>query len=201
MTIVRLDVVIEFANLTDLFVAAADRIRYAYWGVIEVMTAIMCANLPAMSAFLRFVGHEQKSSPSTSVSHQYRSSSFSSSSSFPKVLRHWFNKSLRSVGVATGSGSRGSSGSHSGERSTTDFHEKKDVSDFSDVTYLSSPIKGGRSRTGTGTDKANLTTTTTTTTMAYNGRSDSELTRPKPSAGRQDGIYRTDEVEVESSLV
>ena len=208
VTIVRLDVVIRFAKLTNIFEAAAKRIEYAYWGVIEVMTVIMCANLPAMSAFLRFVGHDQKSSPSTSASTQHHSSPSSSSSSAANVLRLWFNKSLHTLRVATNSGSRRSSGSDSEERSTTiDFHEKKDASDFAEMTYMSSPVKGGR----TDTDKANVVKTTT----AYNSRSDFELpkqgmiTKAQRSAapalasarGGQDGIYRTDEVEVESSLV
>ena len=198
VTIVRLDAVIEFANIANLFEAAAERVQYAYWGVIEVMTAIMCANLPAMSAFLRFVGHDQKSSPSASTSHQF----LSSSPSFPNILRLWFNKSMRSIRMATSSGSGRdvSSDSHTEERSTTDFHEKKDPSDFTEVTYMSSSspplIRGGRAVT---TDKANVITTT----AAYNHNARSEFDLPKQGTAprNQDGIYRTDKVEVESSLV
>ena len=107
MTIVRLVNVIEFfdgsegiANL-NLYESAAKRVEYAYWAAIEIMTAIMCANLPAMSAFLRYFSYDQGSSGKTSAGETGMkrppgtSPSYSSSwSSSQALLRRWFVNSV-----------------------------------------------------------------------------------------------------------
>ena len=54
-TIVRLASVLRFIEKIKQLDLLSERIDYSYWAVLEMMTAIMCANLPALSAFYRKV--------------------------------------------------------------------------------------------------------------------------------------------------
>lgn len=49
----RLVVVTRFTNVSDQLGIIEHRINYAYWAIIEIMTVIICANLPAMPALIR----------------------------------------------------------------------------------------------------------------------------------------------------
>ncbi len=52
---------LQFQTETSPLVAASKRATYTVWTAIEVTTAIMCANLPALSSLLRHVSHTHKS--------------------------------------------------------------------------------------------------------------------------------------------
>ena len=54
-TITRLVKVAQFVQSTDVVDQMVRRLDYTYWAIIEIMTAIMCANLPAMPSLVRHV--------------------------------------------------------------------------------------------------------------------------------------------------
>ena len=56
-TVTRLTKVVEYAAET-IFTAIEVRAQYVYWSVIEIMTVIMCANLPASPSFYRFISQK-----------------------------------------------------------------------------------------------------------------------------------------------
>ena len=47
----------------------SQRIDYSYWAILEIMTAIMCANLPALSAFYRRTIGKDNNTSNASGSH------------------------------------------------------------------------------------------------------------------------------------
>ena len=49
----RLVAVHRFTNVSASLDVVEHRINYAYWAIIELMTVIICANLPAMPALIR----------------------------------------------------------------------------------------------------------------------------------------------------
>ena len=65
---------------------------YSYWAMLEIMTAIMCANLPALPALHRYVMNKFKKEP-TNVSQ----SNGQTSTSRKYVIREWFNRSAHSL--------------------------------------------------------------------------------------------------------
>ena len=67
-TIIRLDVVINFTVEDQNAEGDKGRTDHVYWAVIEVMTAITCANFPAMPPLLRCIYRETRKKSSTSRS-------------------------------------------------------------------------------------------------------------------------------------
>ena len=70
------------------------RIDYTYWAIIEIMTAIMCANLPAMPSFIRHANRKSfKAVRILPRSYKHDGSSeHSKNDGFS--LRPWFGRSI-----------------------------------------------------------------------------------------------------------
>lgn len=54
-TIIRLIMVAQFTESGNPLEGAVNRVKYVYWGVIEIATAIICANIPTMPPLFRHV--------------------------------------------------------------------------------------------------------------------------------------------------
>ena len=54
-TVVRLTRVTESSYFIEGDDTGTRRVAYVYWAIIEVMTAAICANMPAMSSFFRYI--------------------------------------------------------------------------------------------------------------------------------------------------
>ena len=50
---IRLIMVAKFTKSDDPLEGTITRVQYVYWGVIEIVTAILCANIPAMPPLIR----------------------------------------------------------------------------------------------------------------------------------------------------
>ena len=59
-TIVRLVKVTQFSLFDERVEGITNRVEYLYWAVIEIATAITCANIPAMPSFLRYLWRRVK---------------------------------------------------------------------------------------------------------------------------------------------
>ena len=70
------------------------RIDYTYWAIIEIMTAIMCANLPAMPSFIRHAN--RKSFKAVRIlPRSYKHDGSSEHSRYDRFsLRPWFGRSI-----------------------------------------------------------------------------------------------------------
>lgn len=92
-TIIRLDVVMNF-NVDDED-ADGDKGRtdHVYWAVIEVMTAITCANFPAMPPLLRCIYRETRNKTSAYRSDGSKDQSNISSSRVRSIVRRSIHRS------------------------------------------------------------------------------------------------------------
>ena len=95
-TIVRLVKVAQYEE----FKGDSDRLRrslnYTYWAILELMTIIICANLPAMPSLVKHSHHRIKVATSVILRtlRGNKSAENSDTSSFPQ---NWFDISARSL--------------------------------------------------------------------------------------------------------
>lgn len=83
-TIVRLVSVLRFHSKITQRDLVSQRIDYSYWAILEIMTAIMCANLPALSALYRRTIGKDSSTFDASGSHANTGQAFASKRSFSR---------------------------------------------------------------------------------------------------------------------
>ena len=129
-TIVRLHSVIQFDSNIRQVQSLTQRMAYSYWAMLEIMTAIMCANLPALPALHRYVTSKFKKEP-FNVSH----SSSQTSTSRKFVIRQWLNRSVYSLFSKTRNGKSDSVSEISSTK------ERKPNLNFSEME-VSSPTTG-----------------------------------------------------------
>ena len=80
-TIARLVKVTQYTDRGNPLKAMKTRFDILYWTIIEIMTVIVCANLPAMPALLRYFG--SSSSPASAADVDFTRK--------PGMLQHWFD--------------------------------------------------------------------------------------------------------------
>lgn len=139
-TIVRLVKVVQYAQRDDQWDAIVLRFDYTYFAVIEIMTAILCANLPTMSSLLRHIS----SSKATQSNHGYGSSGVDGmdlrkANSGTSFVHRWFKSSIRSINLVTSRDTEKQAStniSREGPFSRTNLtEEKKSTSSASVVGY------------------------------------------------------------------
>lgn len=109
-TAVRLSSVVTFSEKVLQLDLVSERLNYNYWAVLEVATAIICANLPAVPAFYRHVtGKGTKPTVTGSSQGGTRPSRLTHS-----FIRKWFTEkstSFRQSTNRTGAGTNLNDGS------------------------------------------------------------------------------------------
>lgn len=139
-TIVRLVKVVQYAQRVDQWDAIVLRFDYTYFAVIEIMTAILCANLPTMSSLLRHIS----SSKATRSNHGYGSNGVGGTdlrkaNSGTSFVHRWFKSSIRSINLVTSRDTEKQASnniSREGPFSRTDLtEEKKSTSSASAIGY------------------------------------------------------------------
>ena len=117
-TAVRLGSVVRFSEKILKLDLVSERLNYNYWAVLEVSTAIICANLPAVPAFYRHISGKGTNATATGSSHAGTRPSILTHS----FIRQWFNEksaSLRQTTARTATGSKLNDGSISQTGLTT----------------------------------------------------------------------------------
>ena len=103
------------------------RLNYALWAIIELMTVIMSANLPAMAALIRRRGHLASKKSSQSNSARSRAGRRSAFASLRNKSRSWFHSLTSTI---------------SGQTSTTSGKAQSSAS----INYLSADLEDEKRR-------------------------------------------------------
>ena len=93
-TIARLIKVAQFAEAVDVEGMLSKRMDYTYWAVVEVMTAIVCANLPAMPFFVRRLSLSSLRFPRLASGSNGYCDNGEHASNYRSCLCMWMNKFL-----------------------------------------------------------------------------------------------------------
>ena len=142
-TIVRLASVLQFHSKITQSDLLSERIDYSYWAILEIMTAIMCANLPALSALYRRTIGKDNSTLNASGSHANTGQVFASKRSFSQ----WIGSktaSLRqhsTVRPTVNDNGVVDSGDTTSETNLTGYKGTNEGFAFSDIEMVS-PTKG-----------------------------------------------------------
>ena len=219
-TAFRLASVVRFNENVMRLDLVSERMNYSYWAVLEVMTAIMCANLPALPALYRHIAG--KGNVTTTAGSGYngsRPSTFNRS-----FFRQWFDIKATSMRQSSARHGAARSNFEAGSVSQTNLTSGKGFSGVeSKEMEVMSPTNGSYSTYVTSTENEKNAVSVAVSSpirgSRYYSRGTADL---KPSADsesssvgseRQGGgmppntlqddgrIYRTDEVNVESSIV
>ena len=220
-TAVRLSSVVRFSEKVLKLDLISERLNYNYWAILEVATAIICANLPATPAFYRHVTGKGTKTTITGSSLGGTGPSRLSRS----FIRHWFTEkstTLRQTTNRTGTGNNMNDGSISQTGLTSDDKGAYSV-DINEMDVMS-PSKGTSYSTRVTTkedDQGNSAKAVSGPAERGSRFYNNEMITSKPpkvisktrsSDNEDDGlqlsfleqrgkIYRTDEVNVERSIV
>lgn len=94
-TIVRLVFVVKFDKKIYDVSNIAERMDYSYWAMLEITTAIICANLPALPALYRRVTGRDKVLPIAASNS--KSNTQMSGISRPYLAKRWFDEKWSSL--------------------------------------------------------------------------------------------------------
>ena len=128
-TVVRLLFVVRFSNKINDVTNIKERIEYSYWAMLEITTAIICANLPALPALYRRVTGRDKVLPlsASNSKSNTQTAALSHSRSAKKWLDSKWSRLLqttRQTGSGTGRSRIGGTGggTSSSQTSLTNFN-------------------------------------------------------------------------------
>ena len=127
-TIVRLVFVVRFDKKIYDVSNVKERIDYSYWATIEITTAIICANLPALPALYRRLTGRDKLLPISGSSS--KANNQTSAFSHSRLAKNWMDEkwsillqtTARRTGSGTGTGRTESDDASSSQRSLTGFN-------------------------------------------------------------------------------
>ena len=213
-TVARLVKVSVYSDKGSPFSTMKGRIDTIYWTIIEMMTVIVCANLPAMPALLRYVsGNSAEVSPSsTYYSHDDNENADSSQASRSK-LQSWYKgltksvhrHSLRIASKKSRSNESSILRTSMGDEKNANFH----LNDYTNTTNLDDGPQVAAAVSTNEYDATNPTTSLPGVRMlsrnlsSSSAKSFSQADRKNnskpPSNSRGGAFYRLDEVRVERS--
>lgn len=205
-TIVRLHSVILFDSNIRHAQSLTQRMAYSYWAMLEIMTAIMCANLPALPALRRYVTRKFKKEP-FDVSHPDSQTSPSRKS----TIKQWLNRSAPSLFSKTRNGKSDSlsqASSTKEKKTNLNVSEMEVSSPSTGQPYSSRSLdsstweKRGQPNNGSVPnipidESRRAPTAFNIFPSAYN----SHLEGPRSANESERTIYRTDEFMVKSNIV